>query len=181
MTTADAVARHFIFLAAQMEEPSPLTHMQVQKLVYYAQGWSLAVNRTKLFDAPTEAWQHGPVVPELYHRFKVHDNSPIPVHEGRQDLSLSVAERAVVDWVWKRYRRFSSSGLRDMTRRETPWRSARAGLSSDEPSRRSICPEIMLEYFDAQLTRERRFNVAQGEFDAAIADVTAGRTFPFVG
>lgn len=55
MTTAEAVARHFIFLAAQMEEPTPLTHMQVQKLVYYAQGWSLAIDGRPMFPSVIEA------------------------------------------------------------------------------------------------------------------------------
>ena len=43
-----------------------LSAMKLQKLVYYAQAWSLAWDNEILFDDPISAWIYGPVVKELF-------------------------------------------------------------------------------------------------------------------
>lgn len=43
-----------------------ITHLKVQKLLYYAQGICLALYNEPLFDENIVAWQHGPVVREVY-------------------------------------------------------------------------------------------------------------------
>ena len=40
-----------------------ITNLKLQKLVYYAQGFSLALCGRPLFAERIEAWQHGPVCP----------------------------------------------------------------------------------------------------------------------
>ena len=47
-----------------------LTPLQVIKMVYYCQGWSLALFDKKLFGQDIEAWEFGPVVPDVYHKLK---------------------------------------------------------------------------------------------------------------
>jgi uncharacterized phage-associated protein len=47
-----------------------ITHLKLQKLVYYAQAWSLALLDRPLFDEEVEAWAHGPVVETVFQRFK---------------------------------------------------------------------------------------------------------------
>jgi uncharacterized phage-associated protein len=47
-----------------------LTPMQLTKLVYVAHGWSLAILNRPLSIAPVQAWQYGPVYPEVYSAFK---------------------------------------------------------------------------------------------------------------
>ena len=47
-----------------------ITHLKLQKLVYYAQAWSLALLNRPLFDEEVEAWAHGPVVESIFQRFK---------------------------------------------------------------------------------------------------------------
>ncbi|WP_366513810.1 type II toxin-antitoxin system antitoxin SocA domain-containing protein [Planktotalea sp.] len=51
--------------------------MKLQKLVYIAYGWHLALSGKKLFTEEIEAWKHGPVVPSLYHEFKHLRENPI--------------------------------------------------------------------------------------------------------
>ena len=60
------------FLARASMSPKKL-----QKLVYYAYAWTLALlNETiddlhfRLFHNKIEAWVHGPVVPDLYQQYK---------------------------------------------------------------------------------------------------------------
>lgn len=57
-------------------EADMITHLKLQKLVYYAQGLYLAYFNKPLFTQSVEAWRHGPVVNDLYHIFK-------PYHKNR--------------------------------------------------------------------------------------------------
>ena len=63
-----AVANCFLDLAEQAGRS--LTAMQLQKLVFFAHGWHLALTGEPLVDEHPEAWQYGPVFPNLYHMFK---------------------------------------------------------------------------------------------------------------
>lgn len=47
-----------------------ISNMHINKIVYFAHGWFLALRGQKLVDQPFEAWEYGPVVQDLYHRFK---------------------------------------------------------------------------------------------------------------
>ena len=68
MSSVHDVADFFINLASADQDS--LTHLKLQKLCYYAQGWHLALQGKPLFAARLEAWAHGPVAPVLYDRFK---------------------------------------------------------------------------------------------------------------
>ena len=54
-----------------------LTNLKLNKLVYYAQVESLRQSNTVLFDDAVEAWQYGPVVPDVYRTFKQFGRAPI--------------------------------------------------------------------------------------------------------
>src|SRR4051794_29818552 len=74
--TADQVADYFL---AHVDEESGdnITHLKLQKLLYYAQGFHLAIQGEPLFAEPIEAWEHGPVVCRVYHKVKYCGNRPI--------------------------------------------------------------------------------------------------------
>lgn len=61
------IAKHFIRFAN--EEGSFISNLKLQKLVYYAQAWHLAIHGTPLFEEDFEAWVHGPVIPSLYQKY----------------------------------------------------------------------------------------------------------------
>jgi uncharacterized phage-associated protein len=50
------------FIGKNRENPSGLTHLKLQKMLYFAQGWHLAYFDVPLFEDPIEAWKYGPVV-----------------------------------------------------------------------------------------------------------------------
>ena len=54
-----------------------ITHLKLQKLLYNAQGVYLAIKNKKLFDDDLEAWDHGPVVREVYDTYCVFGRNPI--------------------------------------------------------------------------------------------------------
>lgn len=54
-----------------------ISHLKLQKLIYNAQGLCLAIFDRPLFDAKIMAWQHGPVVPEIYAIYKANGKENI--------------------------------------------------------------------------------------------------------
>lgn len=150
MAAAMDVARQFVWLAWNGEEPEGLTHMRLQKLLYYAQGWHLAAFGRPLFSGRIEAWKHGPVVKELYPRFADYGARFISPDDAG-DPQLPEQERAFVESVWDEYKRHSAAGLREMTHREPPWLEARGGLADDERCEREITAASMQTFFAGQL------------------------------
>ncbi len=83
MAHAEHVARYFLWLAANEPEEEPVTHMRLQKLLYYAQGWALASRGEGLFAGEIQAWRHGPVTPGVYATFKKYGGGTIGADEAR--------------------------------------------------------------------------------------------------
>jgi uncharacterized phage-associated protein len=176
MASAEAVARYLLHLAAHAEEACPITHMQLQKLMYYVQGWSLATHGRPLFAGRIEAWEHGPVVRALYPKFADHGNRPIPRREARDVGRLSEEERGLIDSVWARYGQYSAPRLRAMTHGEAPWRDARGGLAEGEASRAVISEESMRRHFlGVQEERCRRMGIEPGLLARSIRHAREGR------
>jgi uncharacterized phage-associated protein len=95
---------------------------KLQKLVYFAQGLHLAMRGAPLFGEPIEAWDHGPVVPGLYHDFKHRGNQGIAPPEKFSAEDYLPEVREILDAVLSVYGQFSAWRLRDLTHEEPPWR-----------------------------------------------------------
>jgi len=54
------------------------TNLEIQKLLYFCHGWSWALLGRPLVNEEFQAWQFGPVLPSVYHKFKVFSSNPIP-------------------------------------------------------------------------------------------------------
>ncbi len=52
------------------EAGDSITHLKLQKLLYYAQAWSLVLKGKSLFEEDFEAWAHGPVLPSIFEQYK---------------------------------------------------------------------------------------------------------------
>ena len=125
-----------------------ITNLKMQKLVYYAQGFALAILGRPIFIENIEAWLHGPVVPELYYAFKQYGNQPLPPPSDDWDLhAFSEEEKNLLNNVYETYGQFSAWRLRDMTHEELPWRNT--------PVNGVISHNIMKEYFQTLVINER--------------------------
>ena len=125
------------------------TTLKLQKLVYYAQAWSLVWDEKPLFDEKIEAWVNGPVVPELFesHRgtFSV---SEIP--QGIPD-NLTDDQKATVNMVLKHYGDKPAYWLVRLSHSEPPWTEARGDLSPEEASSVVIPHDSMAHYYSSLL------------------------------
>jgi uncharacterized phage-associated protein len=149
MADAINVALFFLQLADAEDEPEKLSHLRLQKLLYYAQGWSLALRDTVLFSDRIEAWAHGPVVPSVYPSFASYGNGVIPVEVFPFDSEeeLEKDDRELIEAVWNAYKPYSALSLREMTHKEPPWRDARGDSPPGERCKTEISVEAMKKYF----------------------------------
>jgi uncharacterized phage-associated protein len=121
MITAHNVARYLLSLDNR-EEGDLTSNMKLQKLLYYAQGVTLALRNEPLFEERIEAWEHGPVCPPVYGSYKHFRNAPIPPPEGFDPESIPPEDRAILDEVNMVYGQFSAWRLREMTHDEPPYK-----------------------------------------------------------
>ncbi len=143
MLTVHDVARYFLSLVDE-EAGDAITNMKLQKLVYYAQGFSLALQDEPLFPEEIEAWPHGPVVPALYHAYKAHGSGCLPLPDDVDFSRYTPETRELLDEVYRVYGQFSAWKLRNMTHEEAPWIHARENGGV-------ISHEDMSQFFKTQL------------------------------
>jgi uncharacterized phage-associated protein len=144
------MANVFDITAYILERHGETSAVKLQKLVYYAQAWSLVWDERPLFDERIEAWTNGPVVPELY---RWHAGKFSVTREQLNALGasekLSASQRETLDDVLDFYGSKNSQWLSDLTHIETPWRKARGGLSEDARGSHEITLEFMAEYYSS--------------------------------
>lgn len=142
MVTAKDVSDFFL----QLSEPEVgdiLSNLKIQKLVYYAQGLSLALNNKPLFEDEILAWEHGPVVENLYHQYKEYGANPIPLPQDFDINKFSPEEIELLKEVYDVYGQFSAWKLRNMTHAERPWLETQRN--------NIITKDLLKEYFLTQI------------------------------
>lgn len=131
-----------------------LTNMQVQKLVYIAHGYSLAILHRPLVRQAVEAWRYGPVIPALYQSLRQYGAGLVtePINTLSRE-ALSETDRAVLTTVEDAYSRFSGPQLSTMTHKEgTPWQQVYEpqGLWNNQ-----TIPDPLIEQYYVGLLNER--------------------------
>lgn len=119
--SSHAIANAFISLAA--EQGRKLTNMQIQKLVFLAHGYCLALCEKPLYYHNTHAWQWGPVIPKLYKALQKFGSgfvdSPL---ESEDTVDPSTKEYEIIKAVFKSYGKYTGSQLSSLTHQAgTPW------------------------------------------------------------
>lgn len=122
-----------------------LTNLKLQKLLYYADAWNLALRDEELFSEEFKAWVHGPVLQSQYHRFKDYKWKPITEAINRPDLSEDLTKH--LDEIIDVFGCETAVSLELMTHRELPWIAARGDLPPTEPSTASISKETMKQFY----------------------------------
>lgn len=123
MIPASKVARYFLAKADE-EVGDGISNLKLQKLVYYAQAYHLAIFNEPLFPEQMEAWEHGPVVPDLYRHYKSYGSGNIekPVDFDPEDYDQQSLE--LMDEVYEVFGQYSAWKLRNLTHSERPWMDA---------------------------------------------------------
>ena len=108
------------FLAKAKSEGKYLKPMKLQKLVYFSYGWYFAYFGQSLFPETIYAFKHGPVVQELFDRFRHLKGNPI-TEDVVQKTGIDTAIESLLDDVWKAYEPYTDIQLSEMTHIHPPW------------------------------------------------------------
>lgn len=132
--SAKAIANEFIKLAKKDEKS--LTQMKIQKLVYISHGYCLAILNKPLIDDEIQAWQYGPIIPQLYNEFKVFGKNEIDTlaYNFELDDEFNIIKdipkvdeedtqiKELINAVWEKYKDYTGPNLSNLThRKNTPW------------------------------------------------------------
>ena len=129
-----------------------ISHLKLQKLLFYTQAFHLAYTDEELFEEEIQAWEYGPVQPEVYETYKNYGNAIIPPEEKDEEsgdiLKTHISENSygVISSVLNAFAHISGIGLMEKTHREDPWKDAYA-----EGSKTVIKKEIMQAYYKSFL------------------------------
>lgn len=145
------IANYFIWLASQSDVE--INAYKLQKLMYYAQAWHLAIYGTPLFNADFQAWVHGPVIPALFERYtSLFSWEPIAEKIEQPKLSEEIGD--FLEEVAEAYFEYDDETLERMICGEMPWLEARGNLPRDESCHAIISQESMKKYYSARVKEE---------------------------
>lgn len=123
MVSALDVAQYLLSLQDE-DAGDTISNLKLQKLLYYSQGYYLAMYGVPLFSEKIRKWQHGPVVREVYQRYKEYGSQAIPAPEDPDFGRLDDDQKEFVREIYKVFGQFSAWKLRNMTHNEAPWQDA---------------------------------------------------------
>ncbi|MYC37127.1 MAG: DUF4065 domain-containing protein [Chloroflexi bacterium] len=114
------IANEFIQMGIDREEP--ITPLEVQKLIYFAHGWTLANHNRPLHHDEWEAWPYGPVLSVVYHRLSYYRGDPVDDIILAHDMRFEDYERRIIDDVYDGYRHMGGVRLSRLTHvKGGPW------------------------------------------------------------
>lgn len=137
--SALSVANYFV--DKSLSGPKNLKPLKLMKLVYIAHGYMLALLGCSAlnprFDR-VEAWKYGPVIPSVYHSFKIYGNQPVTkktevfASEENKNGEIVVemitpvldngSYKKVCDFVWDKYKGYTDSELVELLHKKgSPW------------------------------------------------------------
>jgi uncharacterized phage-associated protein len=157
-------------LARAKSDSQTLTPMKMQKLVYFAHGWHLAIKNEALINEQVEAWEFGPVIPSLYSAFRRFGDQAItePAQRSRSEVHAAMQRgsdspfnptlddcpeqagftKALLDKIWSVYGGYDAIQLSNMTHAEgTPWRTVFDEHNGRLPKGTDIRTDLIRDYF----------------------------------
>ncbi len=134
------IARYVI--ARCNERGFSISNLKLQKMLYFVQAEMLVARGRPCFRGTIEAWDFGPVAPQVYRKYKVYGSGSIPyVGKDRFD-EIASADREIIDRIVDECGPYSAAALVEITHNQDPWREAyRPGCS------RPIENESIRSYF----------------------------------
>ena len=135
MYNALDVAKYIITYCKKNQKP--ISNLKLQKLLYFVQAQFLVSENHACFNNRIEAWDLGPVVPDVYHQFKVYGSNPIILWKDGH-FGISTHDRNIIDSIVDDCNQYTASQLVDLTHLQTPWIQAREKAHNGQITNESI-------------------------------------------
>lgn len=114
----------------------PMSHLKLQKLLFYCDAYHLAYFGTELVSNKFEAWVHGPVCRRVYDSFKdksvLYADIAYSYNEGDVDVDgefrkLTTDQQDLLTDILSTLATWTCLQLEQATHSEAPWKNARRG------------------------------------------------------
>jgi len=139
----------YLLSLVNKESGATISNFKLQKLVYYAQGYHLALFEELLFDEPIEAQENGPAIAALLAKYLPCKSNPIDAPASIDLTKYSENIREMLGAIYREYGSFTPGQLRDMAREELPWIN---GFNRED---KIISNADLKQYFKTQVVRNR--------------------------
>jgi uncharacterized phage-associated protein len=136
----------------------PMSHLKLQKLLFYCDAYCLAYFGEELISDKFEAWVHGPVCRRVYDEMKgasvlYTDMSYSPMDDVDEDAvfdDLSMDVKDLIKEVLDNLTLWTGPELERATHRELPWIEARKGYDEAAKCHVEISKEITRDFYRKQ-------------------------------
>ena len=136
----------FFLSLCEPEAGDTISNLKMQKLLYYAQGFHLALYNESLFPEKIKAWQYGPVVEEIYNEYREYNSGAIPKPRRINTKVFDEEKISFLKEIYQVYGQYSALRLMQLTHSESPWNTTKIG--------EEIPLEKMKTYFKSLITNE---------------------------
>jgi uncharacterized phage-associated protein len=134
-----------------------MSHLKLQKLLYYCYAMHLAYFEEELFDGDFEAWIHGPVSRELWNTVREHsllyDDIKYNISKGEVnpietvEKTLTSDQLQLIDDTLSELGKLTGFELENMTHSEDPWINARKGVTPGDRCNEKIDKDLIKAYY----------------------------------
>lgn len=150
MTNISALDVAKYFLNTANNDGDLISHLKLQKLLYYAQAWYLVNYSTPLFREPIEAWELGPVIKSVYSEFKKFKSAPIIYKTTNKESEIFTKKQITyLNEFYDIFSKYTAHELVNMTHNESPWKEAFDKKASEIPI------SVIKEYY-TKVLKERK-------------------------
>lgn len=102
-----------------------ISNLKLQKILYFVQAEFLVSKGQPCFDEEIEAWDFGPVVPEVYYAYRMYGSANIPyVAKRRTFRKILPKDKKLLNEIIDECSKYSASALVEITHHQTPWLEA---------------------------------------------------------
>ncbi len=109
-----------------MDENRPVTNLKLQKILYFMWIDWYKARREPLFDNEIQAWHYGPVIPDVYWKYRIFVADPI---RKREECQIPESDAKLLRKMTRKYNARSVRDLIQESHRDgSPW--ARVGGDS---------------------------------------------------
>lgn len=109
--------------------PEYITNLKLQKLLYYVQAICLKAYGRKAYPEKIIAWSYGPIVNEVYQKYKKNHAEEITVKETVHSISPGLMN--IIENVVDTYGSFDANKLINFTHEEEPWKNTKVNSEID--------------------------------------------------
>lgn len=132
------------------ETAEELTQLKLMKLLYLAQGVSLAAFDQKIFPDSIVAWKYGPAVESVHYRFDgkrtITGEMTKRDFDDYHDVLKDEKTTAVLEAVYSTYGDMSASDLVKLTHSQAPWKETEQSQVIDENKLKEYFKENVLAH-----------------------------------